>query len=141
VVDRNVVQGKLTQLEEHLERIRLHCPAEASELERNRDASDLIAFNLLLAIQVCLDIASHIIADEGWPSAPTLAASFRRLAEHSVPDATTANALATAAGFRNVVAHGYGGIDLALLHRAATSGLADVQAFAREVAAWAAVRP
>jgi uncharacterized protein YutE (UPF0331/DUF86 family) len=32
---------------------------------------DLVSFNLVLAVQSCSDIASHIIADEGWPAAQT----------------------------------------------------------------------
>jgi uncharacterized protein YutE (UPF0331/DUF86 family) len=141
VVDRNVVQAKLAQLEGHIDRVRLRCPPEVSDLARNRDACDLVAFNLMLAVQICLDVASHVIADEGWPSATTLASAFRSLAEHAVLDQQTADALATAAGLRNVVAHGYGGINVALLHRAATSGLADLRAFSHEVAAWLAKRP
>ena len=48
----------------------------------------------------------------------------------------TSEALARAAGLRNVVAHGYAGIDAELFHASATRGIADLDAFAREVASW-----
>ena len=48
---------------------------------------------------------------------------------------------ACAVGLRNVVAHGYAGIDPASVHAAATAGVADLNAFATEVAAWMTGRP
>ncbi|MEO8177332.1 MAG: HepT-like ribonuclease domain-containing protein [Deltaproteobacteria bacterium] len=41
------------------------------------------------------------------------------------------------AGLRNWIAHGYAGVDLAPVHRAATDGLNDLDAFARALAQWA----
>jgi uncharacterized protein YutE (UPF0331/DUF86 family) len=39
-------------------------------------------------------------------------------------------------GLRNVVAHGYAGVRPEMIHAAATTGLADLEAFSREVARW-----
>jgi uncharacterized protein YutE (UPF0331/DUF86 family) len=121
--------------------VRRHCPAAAGELARDRDRLDLVSFNLMLAVQLCLDVASHLIADEGWPAAPDLAGSFARLREHAVVSEPVAEALARAAGLRNVVAHVYGRIDTDLVHLAATKGLRDLERFAAEVAAWAEAQP
>jgi len=41
-----------------------------------------------------------------------------------------------AVGLRNVVAHGYAGVRPEMIHAAATTGLTDLEAFSREVAAW-----
>ena len=97
---------------------------------------DLVSFNLMLAVQSCVDIASHAIADEGWPPAGTLADAFARLAEHGVVSTKTKLALTRAVGLRDVVAHGYAGIDPASVHAAVTLGVADLDAFAIEVASW-----
>jgi uncharacterized protein YutE (UPF0331/DUF86 family) len=105
-------------------------------LARNRDALDIVAFNLMFAVQSCLDVASHIIADEGWPPATTLASAFVQLRDGGVLDHETAEALGRAAGLRNVVAHGYAGIDVEKVHAAATLGLRDLEAFRAEVARW-----
>lgn len=136
MTDRDVVAAKLVDLEDRIGRVRTRCPGSPDELAADRDASDLVAFNLMLAVQTCLDVASHIIADEQWAPATTLAESFRRLAEHGVITPATDDALGRAAAFRNLVAHGYGRVVVGLLHTAATEGLRDLQGFAREVAAW-----
>jgi uncharacterized protein YutE (UPF0331/DUF86 family) len=141
MVNRNLLAAKLTELAERIARARKHCPATPDALRADRDALDLVSFNLMLAVQACADIASHLIADEGWPAAATLGEAFERLHEHGVIAAGTAVALGRAAGLRNIVAHGYGGVDAAIVHGAATNGVAQLEAFAHEVAAWATSQP
>ncbi len=140
VVDRDVVLAKLGELADQIARVRALCPLTPDELAADRDVRDLVAFNLMLAVQCCLDVASHIIADEGWRAATTLAGAFERLAAHSVLSRGTAEALGKAAGLRNVVVHGYAGVNVKFLHHAATAGLSHLGAFAREVAGWIAGR-
>lgn len=136
MVDPDLITAKLADLQSRIERVRARCPESAEALANDRDALDLVSFNLLLAVQACLDIGSHIIADEGWEPAQTLAGTFRRLHEHQVLQDATSRALAEAAGLRNVVAHGYAGVDPDRVYRAATDGLHDLEAFAQQVASW-----
>ena len=138
MVNRDVLAAKLGDLAHRTGRVRKHVKATAAELAADADALDLVAFNLMLAVQTCADIASHIIADSGWPTTRTLAEAFARLHEHGVLTRATSDALARAAGLRNVVAHGYAGVDVSLVHSAATSGVRELDAFAREVAEWVA---
>lgn len=136
MVDRDLVAGKLVELGERVARARACCPGSAEALKHDRDALDLVSFNLMLAVQSCSDIASHIIADEGWRTATNLAGAFNRLRDQGVLSASTAAALGRAVGLRNVVAHGYSKINVSMVYEAATRGLADLEAFAREVAAF-----
>jgi uncharacterized protein YutE (UPF0331/DUF86 family) len=136
VVNRDLVAAKLRELEDRLQQVRAHRKTSIDELGQNRDARELVAFNLMLAVQVCADLSSHIVADQGWAPALTLAEGFHRLHEKGVLSAATSAALANAVGFRNVVAHGYAGVDLGMLHAASHSGVADLERFAREVATW-----
>jgi uncharacterized protein YutE (UPF0331/DUF86 family) len=141
MVKPDVVAAKLTDLSDRVARVRASCPATAAELAANRDALDLVSFNLMLSVQVCADLASHVIADEGWPAARGLAEGFARLGERGVLSARTAAALGRAVGLRNVVAHGYATVDTALVFAAAQAGLADLEGFASELAAWVNSRP
>jgi uncharacterized protein YutE (UPF0331/DUF86 family) len=87
-------------------------------------------------VQSAADIASHVVADEGWRPALTLADAFERLRENGVLTAPTAAAMAKAAGLRNVVAHGYAGVDVDTVFAAASRGVGDLDAFASELAGW-----
>lgn len=136
MVDKDLAAAKLAELADRAERVRAREPLDAEALRNDRDTLDIVSFNLMLCVQVCADIASHLIADEGWPVATTIAEGFARLEEHGVLSPAVSEALKRAVGFRNVVAHGYARLDVDLTYVAATSGLADIDAFAREVAAW-----
>ncbi len=136
MVDADVVAAKLSEIADRLERIRLRCPAEAAALAQDRDALELVSFNLILVIQAALDVASHVISDEGWPAASTLADSFVRLHQHDVISAETLAGIRPAARMRNVLAHLYASVDPVKVHHAATIGLADLERFTEEVGAW-----
>jgi uncharacterized protein YutE (UPF0331/DUF86 family) len=136
LVDLTVLGSKRVELQDRIARIRETCPATAEMLENDRDALDLTAFYLMLAMQSCLDIASHLISDEDWQPATTLAGSFQCLAQQGALSAETAAALGKAVGLRNLIAHGYGGIEPELIHVAATRGIDDLERFAREIDTW-----
>lgn len=140
MVDANLIAAKLAELSSRIQRVRTHVPASAQALATDRDALDIVAFNLMLAVQSCLDIASHVIANEGWASASTLGDSFARLLEHGVLSQPTTQQLRQAVGLRNLVAHGYASIDLESCFHAATAGIEDLDTFAREVSGWIAGR-
>jgi uncharacterized protein YutE (UPF0331/DUF86 family) len=140
VVDLSVLTAKLRDLAERIHKVRTHRPATAAALAADEDRLDLVSFNLMLALQLCLDVASHLIGDESWPPAFTAAEAFRRLAEHGVISASTAEVLGKAAGLRNIVAHGYSDVDPEQIFRAAGPGLDDLETFSREVSSWAAGR-
>jgi len=136
MVDAELTSAKLAELTDRIRRVRKHCPTNAEALLADRDRLDLVAFNLLLAVQTCLDIASHLISDQGWRPAETLAEAFQRLEEHAVLAPETAAAMARAVGLRNVVAHGYSRIQPGLLFEAATAGLGDLEAYAGQLSRW-----
>jgi uncharacterized protein YutE (UPF0331/DUF86 family) len=141
MVDRDLVASKLAELAEHVARVRTRRKATAEDLRRDRDALDLVAFNLMLAVQACADVASHVIADEGWPPAMSFGAAFERLRDHGVISGPVCEALVRAVGLRNVIAHGYAGVRPEMVHAAATTGLGDLEAFARDMATWTQGRP
>lgn len=141
VVRRDIVIQKLAELADRAARVRAHRQVDAAALAADRDALDLVSFNLMLAVQACADLAGHIIADERWPAPASLAESFERLAQHGVISRETADTFRLAVRFRNVVAHGYAGVDVNAVHAGSTSGLGDLDRFAREVSAWLAGHP
>lgn len=135
---REVVAKLLAGLAHRIARVAALRPATVEELAADEDKLDLVAFNLMLAVQTACDVAAHVIADEGFRPASSLAEGFERLAEQQVISRSTAAQLARAVGLRNVVAHAYHRLDVAAVHAAATSGLSDLEAFAREVSTWLA---
>jgi uncharacterized protein YutE (UPF0331/DUF86 family) len=136
MVDVNVVSFKLGELKDRMERVRSHCPDRPEDFVADRDALDIVSFNLLLAVQSSLDLASHLISEEKWPPAATARGALETLEAHGVISKKTVRSLSDAVGLRNIVAHGYSGVDPAKIHLAARTGLPDLERFASEVSAW-----
>lgn len=90
---------------------------------------DLSLFYLFLAIQECIDLAAHWVADEGWGEPDDAGSAFDVLADRQVIDRETATALRAAAGLRNRIAHGYAMIDYGRVHQEAQVGVPALRSF------------
>jgi uncharacterized protein YutE (UPF0331/DUF86 family) len=136
MVDANVVSEKLKQLALRIAKVRENRPAYPEDLTVGSNTLDVLSFNLLVAVQLCLDLATHLISDEGWEPAATAGEAFERLEQRGVITKGTAHSLRRAVGLRNVVAHDYSGIEPGRIHAAAMTGLNDLERFAAELSAW-----
>jgi len=63
------------------------------------------------AVEGCIDAAQHVCASEGFGPPETNADAIRLLADHGLLDDATAEPVARAVGFRNVLVHGYATVD------------------------------
>ncbi len=134
MMDRAVVAERVAAVERHLRRVAERLPLRANELQAGTDAADVVVLHLWQATQVVIDLAVSLCVARGLGSPDSYGDAFRRLAANGVGDAALAQRLARAAGFRNVVAHEYGALDLRRVHQAATEGPADLRAFLAVVA-------
>jgi len=135
VVDKAVLASKIAAVRDATARIRSVLPPSADAFRADRTAREVVVFNLLVAIQTCLDLAAHWLADEGWDVPPTYGDMFVGLASHGVIDCALARQLAAAAGLRNLVAHQYGVVDWQRVHAIAATDLGDLDAFCAALAA------
>lgn len=134
-MDWLIVARKLDSLQRCLARIRDKCPVSAKELAANYDTQDIVVLNLSRAVQLCVDLALHLLADSGATPPNTMGQTFEQLAATCGLDATLATRLRKAVGFRNLAVHSYAAIDWAIVHTIATQRLADFDNFARWVEA------
>ncbi|MGH3766852.1 MAG: type VII toxin-antitoxin system HepT family RNase toxin [Pseudonocardiaceae bacterium] len=94
-----------------------------------------VKYHFITAIEGCARIAHHLIASEGWRIAESNADAVRTLGAQQVVPAPTAEAVARAVGFRNVLVHEYVDVDDRRV-RDNLDRLADLEAFVSHVAAW-----
>ena len=59
-MDREVVEQKLESLRRCLKRIETKCPSEAATLAADPDLQDIVALNLSRAVQISVDIGTHL---------------------------------------------------------------------------------
>ena len=127
--DRAVLAERTMALERHLARVAERLPARPADLQPSTDAADAVILHLWQATQIVIDLAmaACLSLNFGTPSSYTDA--FRRLQGGGVIDEALADRLVRAAGFRNVVAHAYEGLDMQRVHEAARNGPADLRRF------------
>ena len=95
---------------------------------------DLAIFYLFLAIQECIDLAAHWVADAAWGPPDDAGSTFDVLADRGVLDRGLADAMREASGLRNRIAHGYAMLDYRRVQAEARQGIPALRTFLANVA-------
>lgn len=132
-MDRLIVERKLDSLLRCLERVRSKTPKDVDDLLHDLDLQDILVLNLSRAVQVCVDIAVHILSERKQPPAETMGKAFDLLAQDGFLNDALAQRLKKSVGFRNLAVHNYDAINWVIVHTIATKHLVDFEAFAKAV--------
>ncbi|MBS3960197.1 MAG: DUF86 domain-containing protein [Xanthomonadaceae bacterium] len=134
-MNETVLRAKAESLRRCLARLRATCPATAEALAADVDAQDIVSVNLIRAVQLAVDMATHEVAALGLPPPGTMAESFQRLETAGRLPPELSQRLRGAVGFRNLAVHAYERIDWTLVHTLATRRLEDLETLARHLLA------
>lgn len=132
-MDREVISEKLESLRRCYCRIQEKCPATAEQLARDIDVQDILTLNLTRAVQLCVDLAAHLVAGSGAAPPATMGQAFDLLAASGIISSDLAQRMKRAVGFRNIAVHNYEAINWHVVHAIATRHLDDFREFAEAV--------
>ena len=131
-VDAAVIDAKLRELSRRLRRVEAKQPASLKQLAADEDLQDILARNLEVAIQTCIDIAFHLCGAHGVVPA-TAADAFAHLAKRELIERGLAERLQRAVGLRNVLVHEYTEVDWKIVMRVLGTDTRDLAAFGKAV--------
>jgi uncharacterized protein YutE (UPF0331/DUF86 family) len=94
LVDPEVFDRRLAKLEQVVKDLRGIAGVEPSEYRANRALQAQAERWIQVAVEVCLDLAHHLIADRGWATPTSYRQAFDLLARHTVIEAELATKLA-----------------------------------------------
>ncbi len=134
MVDKPLLAKGLAEIRDAVLRIRDVLPARFEDFAKDRTAREVVVLNLFVALQLCLTLAAHWLADEGRKVPAGYRDLFLALAGTGALEAGLASRLAAASGLRNLIAHRYGIIDWARIHAIAGRDLDDLLAFCTQLA-------
>lgn len=134
-MDRLIVERKLDSLQRCIERVTTRRPGSVEALKADIDLQDVLVLNISRAVQICVDLATHLLSDLPLPPPDTMGAAFDRLAEAGILEADLSLRMRKAVGFRNIAVHAYDTIDWEIVYFIATERLQDFKEFARTVSA------
>jgi uncharacterized protein YutE (UPF0331/DUF86 family) len=129
VVDRDLIISKAAVVRSHLDRIASKTDAGLEAFLADIDRQDVVAFNLHLAVENCIDIAAHIISENGWGVPGSASEMFYLLEKNGLIGADLTERMVKAVGLRNLIVHEYGRIELRLLFETVCRDLDDLNSY------------
>lgn len=128
MVDRDLVIEKIGQIQRCLKRIQDKTKGDP-EILSDIDIQDIFVLNLQRAVQTSIDLAAHIVADEGLGLPSDLGENFLFLKNAKVIPEGLSQRLKKMVGFRNIAVHEYAAIDPEVLKSILTKDLKDIEEF------------
>lgn len=133
MVDLRILSAKVSQIEKCLRRVTEKRTVTLQDFLRDADRQDIVIFNLVQAIQGCIDMAAHVVSDEGLGVAGSTSEIFYLLLDHGIISLELTDKMSKAVGFRNLCTHEYTKLDLEKVYDFAQKDLADMEEFIRAV--------
>jgi uncharacterized protein YutE (UPF0331/DUF86 family) len=138
-INKQTIYEKIDQIKEFISFVE-NMEFDESQLIENMDIQHLVTFRLQHIIELCIDVAMYVIANESLKGTDTAREAFLLLAQNEIISTETADSLAQAAGFRNIIVHTYAKVDYSKVYRSYQQDLVDVKSFIKEILAFVTSR-
>jgi uncharacterized protein YutE (UPF0331/DUF86 family) len=132
LVEPTTARKLLDVIEQRLMRLDDLAQTPLEVYQRDVALQDRVERNFEIAIQACLDLGLHLLADVARPTPETNRDVFPAMAREGWIDRALAERLADMAGFRNVLAHGYAALDHSRVH-ASLNDLPEIRAYLKQL--------
>ena len=129
MVDREIIIAKTNAVKKHLRRIQSLAEVPKQTFMEDQNTQDIILFNIQLAVQNCIDIAAHIISEQGLGVPGSNNEMFYCLEENGYINRQIAEKMVKAVGMRNLIVHEYGKLDLERIYQTLQHDINDLQEF------------
>jgi len=133
MVDKQLLQEKLKLLAEYIVDLQKESSTTLQEIKQNKKQRRYLERTLHLAVEACLDIGSHLIADIGLREPEDNKDIMTVLTEAGYLPENMLNNFQKMAQFRNVIVHDYARIDPEILYGILNKNLDDLTFYARTV--------
>lgn len=132
-MDRVIVAEKLESLRRCIQRIQEKTPPDSESLTTEPDLQDILILNLTRAVQLCVDVGSHIISASGETAPATMGDVFNTLDKLGVITSAVCESMKKAVGFRNIAIHNYEAINWEIVFAICKKSPADFCEFVKEI--------
>jgi len=133
LVDKILIGRKLTQLDTYLGQIKEFSKVSITAYKNDWRMQRIVERTLQMLIELCIDIANHIISDESMRLPSGYADTFMVLMEKKVINRNLFKTMDKMAKFRNVVVHQYEKIDPAIVVSILHQNLKDFENYKRSI--------
>jgi uncharacterized protein YutE (UPF0331/DUF86 family) len=132
-VDKDLILAKAGSVKSHLNRVTEKRNVDLDSFIKDIDRQESILFNIQTAVQNCIDIAAHIISEEGLGVPGSTTEMFYALEENGYLDAELSRKMIKAVGLRNLIVHEYGKIELEQVYEIAKKDINDLNEYLKAI--------
>lgn len=136
MVDRDLLRRKLAELAEYVTQASEYRDLTVEVYRADWRTQRIVERTLQMAIEACLDVASHALADRGLRAPSTYAETFEILVEAGLMSSNLGRVMVEMTGFRNVIVHEYARINADMVIRILREHLEDFRRFETEALRW-----
>lgn len=135
LVDKPLILRKLAKLEECHQQIREYSEITAEDYAEDWKTQRIVERTLQIMIELCLDIAGHIISDKKLRIPDNYADTFRCIGEAGLIEPGIVEIMVKMTQFRNVIVHQYERINSGIVVSILQKHLEDFLKFKNSVVA------
>lgn len=136
MVDRDLLLRKLADLDQYLGQASEYRDITIDQYRGDWKTQRIVERTLQMTIELCVDIANHIIADRGLRVPATYSEAFDILGEAGLLDAARRDVMIRMSKFRNVIVHDYARIDPTIVVQILREHLEDFIRFKAAALKW-----
>lgn len=129
MVNIEVIKQRLNQLSNSLKKIERYKEVSLEEFLEDEIIQDVVEYNLFIAINMMIDIATHIVVDSGIGNPETFGEAFELLYKHKYFSADEAKNYKKMVGLRNILSHEYLKIDKKIIYSILQNNIIDIKRF------------
>jgi len=129
MVDDILILKKLASLGEYGSQLNEYAGISVPDYRLDWKVQRIVERTLQMMIEICADIANHIIADQGLRTPQTYAETFQILGENGILSPEKSQVMEKMAKFRNIVVHQYETVDAEIVVMILKKHLGDFEEF------------
>lgn len=133
MLDTALVLRKIASLAEYQKQIAEYSAITVEQYRSDWKIQRIVERTLQMMIELCADVANHVISDNGLRTPETYADTFRVLAENAIVTSEQLAVMEKMAKFRNIVVHQYESVDAEIVILVLRRHLNDFSEFSNSV--------
>ncbi len=136
MVKHEIVERKIVSLKGYLKELYNATDINWEKYITDNRSKRFVERLLQISIETMIDIAQHVIADEGFREPGSYRDVFKVLVENHVIAEEKLQRLEKIASFRNVLVHHYEKIDDSIVYGIFKNNLGDIEDFITDILVW-----
>lgn len=129
MVNINVIKKKLSQLSRSLKKVENYQDLSLEEFLNDDIVQDVVEYNLFIAVNMIIDLATHIVVKNNMGLPETLGEAFTILHKEKYLSEEDCQTYKKMVGLRNLLSHEYVSIDKNLIYSIMKNNLIDIKKF------------